>query len=100
MKTNKDNKIEEILGRFDEKFYKSKETPLGGRTPIVIPDTEKIKSFIKKELQNYKQEILDEVIEWLHKRCENNIKGFGTDKWNSDMEDLIDHLEDIKVINK
>lgn len=50
---------------------------------------------IKKTLEWERKRIKD----WLIKRCEANIKAFGTDKWNGDMEDLLEaitQLEDSK----
>lgn len=33
-----------------------------------------------------------QIINWLEERCENNIKALGTDKWNSDMQELLEIL--------
>ncbi len=39
-------------------------------------------------ISNLLQQERDKVIKWIDKRCEDNIKASGTDKWNEDMEDL------------
>jgi len=35
-----------------------------------------------------------QIINWLETRCKNNIEIHGTDKWNRDMEDLLELLKD------
>lgn len=35
---------------------------------------------------------IQEIIDWLKQRCEDNKIAFGTDKWNSDMEELLEKL--------
>lgn len=34
----------------------------------------------------------EDIIKWANKRCEDNITTHGTDKWNSDLEDLVYNL--------
>jgi hypothetical protein len=83
--------------RFDEKFYnvhlinswvtEECECDLGESCP------QRLKSFIQSEIDRAVAERDKEIVEWLKKRCESNIQSFGTDKWNSDMEDLINKLK-------
>ena len=51
--------------------------------------TDKIKSFISKKLDEQRGEIRN----WAKDRCEANMRVMGTDKWNSDLEDLIEKLK-------
>jgi hypothetical protein len=36
---------------------------------------------------------VEQIIEWLQNRCQANIEIHGTDKWNSDMEELLELLK-------
>jgi hypothetical protein len=81
------NYIDKKLEEFDEKFP----NPIYDETEIG-DDSEtnrKLKSFLKQALEEQEEEI----VEWLKKRCQSNIQSFGTDKWNSDLEDLIKKLK-------
>ena len=39
------------------------------------------------------KETEDRIIDWCEKRCKENMTTYGTDKWNSDLEELIDYLK-------
>lgn len=39
-----------------------------------------------------KQDTNDKTIKWLTEKCEQNTRLNGTDKWNDDMEELVDIL--------
>jgi len=36
---------------------------------------------------------VEQIIEWIRKRCQDNIEIHGTDKWNQDMEELLELLK-------
>jgi len=51
------------------------------------------KAELRAEIPELEKAIVEDVVNWAKKRCEDNIKTFGTDKWNSDLEDLINKLQ-------
>lgn len=76
--------------RFDEKFYECMQA--WKKQGYVYNLDKGIKSFIESETtlayELGKKEMLEMVVKWCDKRCEENIRINGTDKWNSDLEDL------------
>lgn len=40
------------------------------------------------------KETEDRIIDWCEKRCKENMTVYGTDKWNDDLEELIDYLKE------
>ncbi len=110
--TNNQNKGErccekcEIIETFNESYCKNKDccchTPQSNTLGTIIDWEEKFKEefgihfkessgelqFAIAFISNLLQQERDKVIKWIDKRCEDNIKASGTDKWNEDMEDL------------
>jgi len=43
--------------------------------------------------QNARESEREKIIKWCDKRCTSNIMANGTDKWNGDIEDLIESLK-------
>jgi hypothetical protein len=50
------------------------------------------KAELRAKIPAIQEEIVKEIVNWAKKRCEDNKRVFGTDKWNSDLEDLINKL--------
>jgi hypothetical protein len=67
---------------------KKKETDLGGNMHN-IGYNKGIDTAIKSI-----DEIVKPIIDWLEKRCEDNMTIQGTAKWNADMEDLLNLLKE------
>ena len=44
------------------------------------------------DIKQARREEREKIVKWLRARCEENIRVNGTEKWNSDMEVLIQHL--------
>lgn len=57
--------------------------------PLWNGTTEELRNFIHKIILSERTAL----VEWAEKRCKDNIEVFGTDKWNSDLEDLISLLK-------
>jgi hypothetical protein len=49
---------------------------------------------IKSHISQQNQALIDNIKDWCKARCESNIKTYGTDKWNGDLEDLIKYLSE------
>ena len=47
----------------------------------------------RKMYQQGREDEKKEIIDWCKKRCQDNIRINGTDKWNGDMEELIEVLK-------
>ena len=47
----------------------------------------------RKMYQQGREDMKKEIIDWCKKRCQDNIRINGTDKWNGDMEELIEVLK-------
>jgi ribosome recycling factor len=77
-----------VLEEFDEKFD---QVEFLSGVPVNLPTKtqQEIKSFIDQKLTEQREEI----VKWAKQRCEDNKRIHGTDKWNSDLEDLIKKLK-------
>jgi hypothetical protein len=81
-----------VLDEFDDKFVRKEPEILGGLVfdkGGIDGTARQIKSFIDQKLTEQREEI----VKWAKQRCEDNKRIHGTDKWNSDLEDLIKKLK-------
>ena len=83
--------INKINKKWEEEFDEKKEleTWNDGFLDEQDVDWEKVESFIDQKITQQREEIVN----WAQQRCEDNLKTFGTDKWNGDLEDLIEKLK-------
>lgn len=84
----KDVYYDKDFKEFDETWNVKKLEELNNDKQMTVPDFEAIKSYILSR----DKALLEQIKSWCKKRCKDNITVHGTDKWNGDLEDLIDFL--------
>lgn len=80
---NIQEQIQKSEEEFDEKFLKR---PY--EEGIIYANGEEVKSWHRNSIKS----ILEGLVARNRKICEENVKTYGTDKWNSDLEEQTDYL--------